>query len=64
MIAICIKTNRRTGDPEIVGVRTQRADIETWLAELGSDSGRVEVWSPHKTEPDAVFHSLEEWSKE
>ena len=64
MIAICIKTNRHSGAAEIVGVRTQRADIETWLAELGSDSGHVEIWNTNELEPEAVFYSLEEWGKE
>lgn len=63
MIAILIRTNRHSGLPEVIGVRTQRADVETWLANLGSDSGRVEVWTAGKSEPDAVVHSLEEWSE-
>lgn len=63
MIAILIKTDRRSGLPDIVGVRTQRADVETWLADLGNESGRVEIWSAMQSEPDAVFHSLEEWEQ-
>lgn len=63
MIAILIKTDRHSGLPEVIGVRTQRADVETWLANLGSDSGRVEVWAAGKSEPDAVVYTLEEWER-
>ena len=64
MIAILIQTNRRSGIPEIVGVRAQCADVETWLAGSGTESVRVEIWSADKTEPDGVFCSLEEWEQQ
>jgi hypothetical protein len=66
MIAVLIKTSKRTGIPDVVGVATQRADVETFLAGLEEDnaSGRVEVWTVGKSEPDAVVYNLAEWGSE
>lgn len=66
MIYILIESSKRTGLRANVGVATERADVTKFFERVEAENinGAVECWSPGKSEPDAEFSGLAEWSGE